>query len=170
MKSISVFKKNKQVEGGPTPNQKFPKSLVAILLVLAFGLVCGAVGYRVGHSRGAKSVKVGNSTAEPIKTADQGAQPPTSTAPTTAQKQFEEYKKQIQSGSAKTDIDKQRVYINGAFAAAAVNAPEAKEYATQAIALMKKAGLTTGDNQKLIDSLQKIADGKYQPGAQQGSQ
>lgn len=74
---------------------------------------------------------------------------------------FEEYKKQIDSGSVTDEIEKETLYINAAFAGAFIDAPEAKEYAQQALSMMSEEDKAGSLNRQLVSDLEKIAAGNY---------
>lgn len=73
---------------------------------------------------------------------------------------FANYKKQIEENTA-TGTDKTTLYINAALTGAAVDAPEAKDYAKSALEQMTDAMKKDARNKDLIARLEKIAAGNY---------
>ena len=79
----------------------------------------------------------------------------------TTQSLFEKYKKQIEESSAKTDEEKQELYVNAAFLGAQLKSPEAAGYAWQALSLIPPANLNSPTGRTLKANLEAVSQGRY---------
>lgn len=127
--------------------------LAAVVLAL---LVGGAGGYALGRKAAPeKTETVANEEAikEGVPEQFQDIDTP--------QSRFESFKKQIEENKTTDEIKKQELYINAALAAAQVKAPEAKDYARQALELMPDNIQTSASSKPLVDQLTAISNGNY---------
>lgn len=140
---------------GKLSNLKANKPLlIGLAIVIVFG-VGSAAGYTLGLNR-AQDNKTDSTSTSP------GEPPETTTPPVSDElkKTFEGYKKQIAEGQI-TGTEKALLYINAALAGASADAPEAKEYAQEALNLMSTVMKNGQGGAELVSRLQKIAEGKY---------
>lgn len=130
------------------------KKVLGAVVVIALLGTASVLAYKAGQKNATTTINSSNAAVPfgDIKDAPPGV--PTQNV------QFEEYKKQIEDDSIK-DEQKTTIYINAAFAGAAINAPEAAEYAKQALSRIPDISKNRPENKAMIDGLKKISEGKY---------
>lgn len=74
---------------------------------------------------------------------------------------FTDYKKQIEENKLQ-GVERTTLYVNAALAGAEINAPEAADYAKQALEQMTDDMKKSSNGNELIQRLEKIAAGNYQ--------
>ena len=132
------------------------RELLLGLVLLGMVVLVAAVSFQVGKSSGTRQ----NSNQSDQVTVEE-YNPDNKPEPAQPGRAvFDRYKKQIEENRLE-GVEKVTLYINAAFAGSFIKAPEAAEYAKEALNLMPNNMRTAENNKDLVNKLQKIAEGKY---------